>query len=233
MNIIKQYRGRIPACGVFCGGCPTYTREKNPCAGAEINSQRCKKCKTFHLCCQDKGLTHCHECDIFPCSKFKSFAKRWLKYGQNFIDNQNLLKEVGEDCFLEYYNSKVENTKKYIVIEKWIESYENPIVLTKGEKLIVDRSIKDSDPEWANWVWCIADSGMDGWVPTQILKIHKAISSEQDIAIALEDYSAYELPVDKDDIVVGSRILNGWLWCRKANSELEGWVPLRNIEPFR
>lgn len=101
--------GRVPACGVFCGGCPIYTREKNSCPGAEINFQRCEKCKTFHLCCKDKGITHCHECDSFPCAKFKSFAKRWLKYGQNFVDNQKLLKKVGEKCFLEYYNLKVES----------------------------------------------------------------------------------------------------------------------------
>ena len=31
---MKIYNGRVPACGVFCGGCPTYTRQKNPCLGA-------------------------------------------------------------------------------------------------------------------------------------------------------------------------------------------------------
>lgn len=110
MNTIKQYSGRVPACGVFCGGCPIYTREKKPCPGAEINSLRCEKCNTFHLCCKERKITHCHECDIFPCSKFKSFAKRWLKYGQNFVENQNLLKEVGEVCFLEHYNLMVEDS---------------------------------------------------------------------------------------------------------------------------
>ena len=53
---IQRYEGRIPACGVFCGGCPTYTREKNPCKGAELNSSRCEKCKTFHLCCLEKEI---------------------------------------------------------------------------------------------------------------------------------------------------------------------------------
>ena len=40
---MKSYNGRIPACGVFCGGCPVYTREKSPCKGAELNSSRCSK----------------------------------------------------------------------------------------------------------------------------------------------------------------------------------------------
>lgn len=104
---IQRYEGRIPACGVFCGGCPTYTREKNPCKGAELNSSRCEKCKTFHLCCFGKKITHCFQCSNFPCTRFKGFAKRWQKHGQDFIENQKLLSEIGEVAFLEYYNKKV------------------------------------------------------------------------------------------------------------------------------
>lgn len=104
---MKEYRGRVPACGVFCGGCPNYIREKKPCLGAEINFSRCENCKTFHLCCQKKGVTHCFKCETFPCPKFKNFAKRWLKYGQNFIENQKLLQNVGEVKFIEYFNLKV------------------------------------------------------------------------------------------------------------------------------
>jgi len=104
---LKEYRGRVPACGCFCGGCPTYTRDKNPCPGAEINTKRCESCKTFHLCCKEKGITHCYECNEFPCQKFKSWTKRWEKYGQNFIENQKILKTQGTEGFLGYYNSKI------------------------------------------------------------------------------------------------------------------------------
>lgn len=105
---MKRYSGRIPACGVFCGGCPTYIREKNPCPGADINRKRCERCKTFHLCCVEKGITYCYQCSIFPCAKFKTFSKQWFKYGQDFIKNQELLKTVGEKDFLTYYNLKVD-----------------------------------------------------------------------------------------------------------------------------
>ena len=87
MAKIKPYNGRIPACGVFCGGCPIYTREKRACRGAELNHSRCEKCKTFHLCCFGKKITHCFQCSNFPCTRFKGFAKRWLKYGQNFVES--------------------------------------------------------------------------------------------------------------------------------------------------
>ena len=107
LSVIKPYRGRIPACGVFCGGCPVYTREEKPCLGAEKNKTRCEKCSTFHQCCVEKGITHCYQCHLFPCIKFKGFTKRWLKYGQNFIENQKFLKQVGEVEFLKFYNAKV------------------------------------------------------------------------------------------------------------------------------
>lgn len=102
----KLYEGRIPACGAFCGGCPVYVREKNPCPGAEMNKARCDNCKSFHLCCQSRNITHCYKCKTFPCFRFRKFAKNWLKYGQDFIENQRLLKEKGEKGFLLYFNSK-------------------------------------------------------------------------------------------------------------------------------
>ena len=107
MAKIKPYNGRIPACGVFCGGCPIYTREKRACRGAELNHSRCEKCKTFHLCCFGKKITHCFQCSNFPCTRFKGFAKRWQKHGQDFIENQKLLSEIGEVAFLEDYNKQV------------------------------------------------------------------------------------------------------------------------------
>ena len=109
MTDFKHYNGRVPACGVFCGGCPTYTRDRKPCPGAEINIKRCEGCTTFHLCCKDKGIHHCYQCIDFPCKKFKDFSNRWLKYGQDFIENQKLLKELGVDNFLKYYNSKIKS----------------------------------------------------------------------------------------------------------------------------
>ena len=106
--VLKSYQGRVPACGVFCGGCPTYTRKVKPCLGAELNKARCEKCRTFHLCCVEKGITYCYQCALFPCAKFKRFAKRWLEHGQDFIENQKILEQLGENAFLKYYNEKVD-----------------------------------------------------------------------------------------------------------------------------
>lgn len=124
----------------------------------------------------------------------------------------------------------MKSIERYIVVCKWIESYENPIILKKDEKVVINLAIKETDPEWVNWVWCIADNGMTGWVPIQILNVYETLPNGRQIAIVLEDYSAYELPVNQDEIVIGSRCLNGWLWCRKENSTKKGWVPIRCLK---
>lgn len=103
--LLKLYTGTVPSCGVFCGGCPNYTRCKKPCLGAS-KIDRCQKCR-FHLCCVEKGIEHCFECEVFPCKRFKGFARPWQKYGQNFIANQLLLKEVGQEEFLARWNAKI------------------------------------------------------------------------------------------------------------------------------
>jgi len=84
-------------------------REKKPCPGADKNLRRCEGCKTFHLCCMEKGIHYCYECTDFPCKRFRAFAKRWQKYGQNFIENQLLLKEIGTEQFLNLKNSNLKN----------------------------------------------------------------------------------------------------------------------------
>jgi len=106
--MMRSYQGRVPACGVFCGGCPLYIKEKKPCPGAEKNKARCENCKSFHLCCKEKGITHCYECKTFPCYRFRQFAKSWEKYGQDIIENQKLL-ESGVDDFLKQFNLLPEN----------------------------------------------------------------------------------------------------------------------------
>ena len=106
-NEMKEYYGLIPACGAFCGGCPTYLKERNPCPGAE-KSDRCKSCKSYYLCCTAKGHRFCFECEDFPCRRLRSFARRWRKYGQNFIENQKELKAIGEEAFLKKWNNKIQ-----------------------------------------------------------------------------------------------------------------------------
>lgn len=107
--LFKPYGGTIPPCGVYCGGCPVYVRERKPCPGAEV-SQRCvqKGCR-FHLCAQKKEVERCHQCDEYPCRRLRTFAGSWRKYGQDLLENQRLLSERGVEGFLAWYNQKVQD----------------------------------------------------------------------------------------------------------------------------
>lgn len=102
---VKNYNGMIPPCGVFCGTCPRYQNPKRPCPGAEIHCLT-RKCKSLYACCVEKRkLTHCHQCPIFPCHRFKKFAAGWLALGQDLVGNQSELAELGEKRWLEKFNA--------------------------------------------------------------------------------------------------------------------------------
>lgn len=140
------YTGRIPACGVFCGGCPNYTRIKKPCRGAEY-SDRCERCKTFHLCCKERCITHCFQCHIFPCSKFRSFSKRWLKYGQDFIENQHLL-ALGTEIFLEKYNRMIHFGTERLILKEIVIKEELKALLTIYEQEENMKYIQSGKYDW-------------------------------------------------------------------------------------
>jgi len=104
---IKNYNGFIPPCAIYCGRCPNYIRDKNPCSGAEDHCKN-RKCKGIFVCCKiKKGYDYCFECKIFPCSRLKKFSESWMKLGQDLINNQNQLKELGEKNWLEKWNNDV------------------------------------------------------------------------------------------------------------------------------
>lgn len=108
---------------------------------------------------------------------------------------------------------------RYKIIEDHNSDNLTPIIVTKGTRVrIGERS--DSNGIWPNWIYCISEDGNgEGWTPIQIIHL------ENDYGIVLEDYSAIELDVQKDETVVGTVNLNGWTWCKKINCIDEGWLP--------
>lgn len=86
MTRYLRYEGTIPCCGIFCGGCPNYIRDKNKCCGATTQCGQ-QKCGIYKCCVEKKNLQFCFECKTFPCSRFKQFAITWLRLGQDLIEN--------------------------------------------------------------------------------------------------------------------------------------------------
>ncbi|KEK22633.1 SH3 domain-containing protein [Bacillus gaemokensis] len=113
---------------------------------------------------------------------------------------------------------------KYIVIQSHVSNYPNPISLEKGDTVLIGN--KYVGPEnWNNWVYCYEErNNREGWVPEQI--IH---SKSKSVGFIIERYTAKELNVNVGEILVGSKELNGWIWCENVDKEAEGWVPKQNL----
>lgn len=96
----------IAPCGMNCGICMAYLREKNKCPGCRgANSKkpvtriRCKiKTCTFFLKSKAK---YCFECGRFPCDSLKHLDKRYrTNYGMSMIENLENIKENGIRKFI-------------------------------------------------------------------------------------------------------------------------------------
>lgn len=114
--------------------------------------------------------------------------------------------------------------KRYFVIQDHTSEFPKPITFEKGTPLTAGE--KYEGPEgWENWIFCESPGQEGGWVPVQIIEI-----IADNTARAREDYTARELNVREGEILLGERILNGWVWCEKSSGSESGWVPHRNLQ---
>lgn len=96
----------IAPCGIYCGACYMFLREKKRCFGCRIESvdkpKYCYKCKIANcerLLKTSSGF--CNDCEKFPCQRLKQLDKRYrTKYNTNLIQSQIVIKEKGMDTFL-------------------------------------------------------------------------------------------------------------------------------------
>lgn len=103
----QKYQGLIAACGMNCGLCIGYLREKKPCGGCfktddENKPKTCRSCKIVNcdlLTETESGF--CYDCVKYPCTRLKNLDKRYrLKYRMSMIDNLAYIKENGLEDFL-------------------------------------------------------------------------------------------------------------------------------------
>jgi hypothetical protein len=72
-----------------------------------------------------------------------------------------------------------------------------------------------------NWYFCESTGEKGRWVPAQEIENVNAKNTHK-----IDSYTDRVLDVQKGDLLVGSRILNGWVRCRKTNIDGSGWVLL-------
>ena len=97
----------IAPCGMDCGLCAGYARDKNRCLGCrtgdEGKAKSClaciiRNCET--LSSLDSGF--CSDCDRFPCPRLKRLDARYrTKYRMSMIENLRVIHDVGVEAFVE------------------------------------------------------------------------------------------------------------------------------------
>lgn len=98
----------IAPCGMNCGTCIAFLREKNKCYGCRIDAE--DNLKTRLLCkiknCEQLAKTSskfCYDCGKFPCKRIKHLDKRYrTRYKTSFIENLLMIKEKGMEYFLAF-----------------------------------------------------------------------------------------------------------------------------------
>jgi len=105
---------------------------------------------------------------------------------------------------------------KVRVLKAWTASYENPLRLAKGDRLMLTGKKEDWDGHI--WVWARSMAGREGWIPETL-----TLPSE-DKFHASRDYTAQELTCTEGDILNVTDQTHGWSFCQ-SDDRREGWVP--------
>jgi hypothetical protein len=101
----------IASCGMNCGICRGYLREKKKCPGCRENNENksisCVNCKIKNCDEINKNkLKFCFKCDKFPCERIKQMDKRYrTKYNMSTIENLENIKRFGLRQFIK--NEKI------------------------------------------------------------------------------------------------------------------------------
>ena len=114
--------------------------------------------------------------------------------------------------------------ESYIALQGHTPEHTDPIRLAKGAPLRVGERYEGLEG-WENWYFCeTPGQAAGGWVPGQLIEY---IDGK---AFALESFSSQELAIQAGERLLGSKTLNGWLWCRRLDGEAFGWVPLNILK---
>lgn len=96
----------IAPCGMNCGICLAYLRDKNTCDGCRADSlnkpKYCMRCiirNCVHL--EETTSKFCYECRKYPCTRLKQLDKRYrLKYKMSMVENLEIIQTQGIGYFI-------------------------------------------------------------------------------------------------------------------------------------
>ena len=116
-----SFDGLIAPCGMNCGICIAYHRERRPCSGCRehysanglmssasglgsaYKPKHCANCSIFNCeLLSGKEPTFCYSCEKFPCRRLKQLDKRYReRYGMSMLENLESIRDSGLDHFIE------------------------------------------------------------------------------------------------------------------------------------
>jgi hypothetical protein len=99
-------RIHLAPCGINCGTCMAYLRDRNKCIGCM--SPKGEKANHCDACiirnCDSLNMTvskFCYDCEKFPCQRLKKLDKRYQnRYKTNLLQNLRTIKETGIEEYL-------------------------------------------------------------------------------------------------------------------------------------
>lgn len=104
----------IAPCGMNCGLCRAYLRDKKKCPGCNGidvgKPASCIKCQIRNCAnIQASESKFCYDCNKFPCTRMKQLDKRYrINYAMSMIENLAQIKNLGMDEFI--MNEKIKWT---------------------------------------------------------------------------------------------------------------------------
>jgi hypothetical protein len=99
-------KSMVAPCGMNCGTCIAYLREKNRCYGCRVDfkdkRKTCVECRIKNCDkMEDRASGFCYDCESFPCEWIKHMDIRYrTKYRTSLILNLLMIKEKGIESFL-------------------------------------------------------------------------------------------------------------------------------------
>jgi len=101
----------IAPCGMNCGICMAYLRDKNRCAGCNIESPQksnhCLNCRIKNCAERTDSSQFCFSCEKYPCARLRQIDNRyWTKYSWSLIGNLDEIRDSGIVRFMEKENTR-------------------------------------------------------------------------------------------------------------------------------
>jgi len=111
MNTVPRMKQSLLApCGINCGVCIAFLREKNKCPGCRVDTvvKPVTRSRCFiKNCSAEKNIQFCYACTVFPCQRIKHMDTRYrTRYGMSVIENLKDMKKSGVRAYLNHETSR-------------------------------------------------------------------------------------------------------------------------------